>query len=339
MSFEKIMTDIKHRKFAPVYFLCGEEPFFIDKISDAIEHHALDENEKAFNQTIIYGRDADINSVISECRSFPMMAEKRVVILKETQNFKGTEFEKLEPYLKNHTDSTILVICYKYGKFDKRKSFWKTLTSKPEFIAFESAKLYDNKVPQWIDNYANQIGLSISKDGNQFLFEHVGNNLEMLATEMDKLKAILPAGKVVDKYVVMDQVGVSHDFNIWELQKALAEKNFVRTMKIADYFKQNPKDHNIIPTIISLYNFFSQLYLMQYLIKRLNYSQESALKKIGANYFNIDNFKAAEKNYLPKKVKSILHLLHEYDLRSKGVNESGTNSEDLQREMLLKIIL
>lgn len=333
------MTDVKHRKFSPVYFLCGEEPFFIDKISDAIEVHALDESEKAFNQTIIYGRDADENAIISECRSFPMMAERRVVIVKEAQNMKDAAYARLESYLKNVTDSTILVICYKYSKFDKRKSFWKTLTSQPKFIAFESAKLYDNKVPQWIDSYANNIGLSISKDGNQFLFEHVGNNLEILAAEMDKLKAILPAGKTVDKYVVMDQVGVSHDFNIWELQKALAEKNFVRTMKIADYFKQNPKDHNIIPTIISLYNFFSQLYLMQYLVLKQKQTQESALKKIGANYFNSDNFKSAEKNYTPKKVKNILHLLHEYDLRSKGVNESGTNANDLQREMLLKIIL
>ena len=255
MTFEQIISDIKKRNFSPIYFLMGEEPFFIDSISDELENGILDEAERSFNQIILYGSDVNANDIMTQARAFPMMGEHLVVIVKEAQNVK--DIESIADYLDKLPPTTILIICYKYKKLDKRKSLAKQIDKKG--VLFESKKLYDNNIPDWIVKYLASKKYGITPKAAQMLADFLGNDLHKVRNELEKLMVAVPKSKKIDDADVEYNIGISKDFNVFELQKAIGTKDFVKANQIINYFGDNPNDNPIFMTIVVLYGYFTKL--------------------------------------------------------------------------------
>ncbi len=332
LSFDDVMLNLKQGKFSPVYFLCGEETYFIDEISDFIANSALNENDKAFNQTIAYGKDLDVPTLLSAAKRFPMMAERQVVIVKEAQEIK--KLEDIESYISNPMLSTILVVCYKYKKPDGRGSFAKTL--KKEAIYFEADKMYDNQLPGWIGKYVKQHEYKISDQAIQLLADNIGNHLHSIVNALDKLIILLPPKGEITPKLIEENIGISKDFNVFELQKAVGEKNILRVNQIANYFAANEKDNPLVVTIGILYGFFSKIMLFHYLPDKSKMSVAGALK---INPFFYDDYARAAKNYSASKTLRIVSYLREYDLKSKGLGATGAVSAGAHlRELLFKIM-
>ena len=262
---KQLVTDIQQGNIKPIYFLMGDEPYYIDKISEYIENNILDEAEKGFNQMVLYGYDADIETIVSNAKRFPMMAERQVIIVKEAQELSRT-IEKLTDYATNPQPSTVLVLNYKYKTIDKRKALYKAISKNG--LVFESKPLYENKIPDWIRRVLQPKNYTIVPKASQMLVEFLGTDLSKISNELNKLQIILPEGTQITPEHIEQNIGVSKDYNNFELRKAIGERNELKAFKIANYFANNPKDNPFLVTVTLLFAFFSQLlqYLQQYLL-------------------------------------------------------------------------
>jgi DNA polymerase-3 subunit delta len=327
----KIVNEIKAGNIKPIYFLMGEEPYYIDKLSDYIEQNLLTEDEKGFNQTVLYGRDVTIEDIVSTAKRYPMMAERQVVIVKEAQDLSRT-IDKLENYVENPMPSTVLVFCYKYKTLDKRKKMTKLLAKNG--VVYESKKLYDNQVGDWIKRVLSGKGYSIEPKANAMLVEFLGTDLSKINNELEKLQIILPKGSTITPKHIEENIGFSKDFNIFELRKAIGDRNQLKAYTIADNFAQNPKDNPIVVTTGLVFSFFVQL-LKYHGLKDKNPKNVAAA--LGVNPFFLKDYDVALKNYPMRKVSQIVGSLRDVDVKSKGVGANALSQSDLLREMLFKI--
>lgn len=327
----KIVNDIKAGKLKPIYFLMGEEPYYIDRLSDYIENNVLSEEEKGFNQTVLYGRDVTVEDIVSAAKRYPMMAERQVIIVKEAQDLVKT-IDKFESYASDPVPTTVLVLCYKYKTLDKRKKVTKLFEKSG--LVFESKKLYDNQVGQWITRVLQAKKYSIEPKASAMLVEFLGTNLEKINNELEKLQIILPVGSTISANHIEENIGFSKDFNIFELRKAIGEKNQLKSYKIAQYFSENPKDHPLVMTTGMLFSFFVQL-LQYHGLKDKNPKNVAAVLKV--NPFFLKDYDVALRNYPMKKVSKIVTLLREIDVKSKGVGANALPQHELLKEMLVGI--
>jgi DNA polymerase-3 subunit delta len=327
----KIVNDIKTGNIKPIYLLMGEEPYYIDKLCDYIEKNVLSEEEKGFNQSVLYGRDVTIEDIISTAKRYPMMAERQVVIVKEAQDLTRT-IEKLETYAENPVPSTVLVFCYKYKTLDKRKKVTKLIAKNG--VVFESKKLYENQVGDWIKRVLAGKKYTIEPKANAMLVEFLGTDLSKINNELEKLQIILPVGSNITPKDIEENIGFSKDFNVFELRKALGERNQLKAYTIAENFAQNPKDNPMVVTTSLVFGFFIQL-LKYHGLKDKNPKNVAAV--LGVNPFFLKEYDVALKNFPMKKVSQIVAALRDIDVKSKGVGANALSQSDLLREMLYKI--
>jgi len=331
MTFDQIISDINKKIYHPVYLLHGEEPFFTDAITDLIEDSVLTDSEKEFNQTVIYGRDIDTGSIIDMARRFPMMANYQVVIVKEAQDV--DKIENLQPYIEKPQPSTILVIAIKYKKIDKRKTFAKSVDKAG--IIFESARIYDNKVPAWINDQIVAKGYSIRPEACQMLAEYLGTDLSKINNELGKLIINLPAGSVIDASIIEKNIGISKDYNIFELQNALGNRDIEKANRIINYFSANTKQNPMIVVLAVLFGFFMKLMIYHQLKDK---SQKNAAAALSVNPYFVKDYALATRNYSFRNLRKVISLLREYDLRLKGINNGSTGESELLRELVYKIL-
>lgn len=327
----KIVNNIKSGNIKPIYFLMGEESYYIDKLSDYIEGNVLSEDEKGFNQTVLYGRDVSIEDIVSTAKRYPMMAERQVVIVKEAQDLSRT-IDKLESYVENPMLSTVLVFCYKYKTLDKRKKMTKIMDKVG--VVFESKKLYENQVGDWIKRVLSGKDYSIEPKANAMLVEFLGTDLSKINNELEKLQIILPKGSTITPKHIEENIGFSKDFNVFELRKAIGDRNQLKAYTIADNFAQNPKDNPLVVTTSLVFSFFVQL-LKYHGLKDRNPKNVAAA--LGVNPFFLKDYDVALKNYPMRKVSQIVTSLRDVDVKSKGVGANALPQSDLLREMLYKI--
>lgn len=327
----KIIKDIKAGDIKPIYFLMGEEPYYIDKLTDYIEDNILTEEEKGFNQMVLYGRDVTVDEIVSNAKRYPMMADRQVVIVKEAQELSRT-IDKFESYAENPQPTTVLVVCYKYKTLDKRKKVTKVLEKAG--VVFESKKLYENQVGDWLKRVLSGKGYQIEPKAAAMLVEFLGTDLSKIANELDKLAIILPKGSTITPKIIEDNIGFSKDYNNFELRKAIGEKNQLKAYQIADYFAQNPKDNPLVVTTGLIFGFFSQL-LQYHGLKDKN--PANAAKVLKVNPYFLKDYDVALKNYPMKKVSQIVAVLRDIDVKSKGVGANALPQQDLLKEMLVKI--
>jgi DNA polymerase-3 subunit delta len=327
----QITIDIKAGNLKPIYFLMGEEPYYIDKLTEFIEQNALEEHERDFNQSILYGRDVTMEDVIGTAKRFPMMADRQVVVVREAQELSRT-IDKLEAYAENPQQTTVLVFAYKYKTLDKRKKITKLLDKVG--VVFESKKLYENQVGDWIKRVLSGQGYSIENKAVAMLVEFLGTDLSKINNELEKLKIILPKGHTFTPNDIEENIGFSKDFNNFELRKAIGEKNQVKAYQIIDYFSQNPKDNPLVVTTGLVFGFFSQL-LQYHGLK--DKSQANAAKVLKVNPYFVKDYEVAFRNYPMKKVSAIVAALRTLDLKSKGVGAASTSQHDLLKELLITI--
>lgn len=328
----QIVNDIKQGNIKPIYFLFGEEAYFIDKIASYIADKVLTEEEKGFNQMVLYGRDVSIEDIVGNAKRFPMMAERQVVIVKEAQHLSRT-IENLSPYAQNPQMSTVLVFCYKYKKLDKRKTLYKHI--KKNGVVFESNKLYENQVSEWLRKTLVSGGYSISHKAAIMLVEYLGTDLGRIHNELEKLKLAIPQKKEITPDDIEQYIGISKDYNNFELKKAIGERNILKATKIVNYFAQNPKDNPFVLTITLLHSFFAQL--LQY--HGLNdHSPKNVASVLKINPYFVGEYQTAARNFPMKRVSQIIGSLRELDLKGKGVNASNMDQADLLKELLYKIL-
>ncbi len=330
-EIQKIVDDIKAKKIKPIYFLMGEEPYFIDKLSDFIEDSVLTEDEKSFNQTVFYGHDVSIEDIVSTAKRYPMMAERQVVVVKEAQHLLKN-IDKLENYAENPMPSTILVFCYKYKTLDKRKKVSKLIEKNG--LVFESKKLYENKVAEWIVKVLRTKDFTIEPKAAAMLVEFLGTDLSKINNELDKLKIVLPAGSCISPKDIEVNIGFSKDFNIFELRKAIGDRNQLKAFKIAQNFAENPKEYPMVVTTSLLFSFFVQL-LQYHGLKDKNPKNVASVLKV--NPFFLKDYDVALRNYPMRKVSAIIGTLRQIDVKSKGVGANSLAAGDLLKEMLVSI--
>lgn len=340
MTFTQIIADLKAGKYAPVYFLHGDESYYIDKISAYIQEHVLDESEKAFNQHVVYGKDVDKPALIALARRYPMMAERQVVIVREAQDIKNlvpkSEGEKdkdvLLEYITNPVPSTVLVFAHKYKTLDKRTKLAKAIEKNA--ILFESKKLYDNKIPDWITDYVHSRKYKINPRNSVMLSEFLGNDLTLVSNELEKIMLnINPGSEITDSQIEM-YIGVSKEYNNFELQNALGNKDVLKANRIINYFADNPKNNPLIVTLGTLFSYFTKILVYHTLKEKTRVSVASSL---GINPYFADEYINAAKRYPREKVHFIISELHQYDLKSKGV-DSNTEDGELLKELVFKIL-
>ncbi len=331
MSVEKIISDWKKKVFQPVYWLEGEEDFFINKAVNFAEHHILPESEASFNLTIFYGKDANWADIINACRRYPMFAERQVVLLKEAQQMR--DVEKLESYIENPLASTVFVVSYKEKKLDARKKFAKLVKEKG--VLLTTKKIYDKELPEWTQQLIQSKGLTINPRALALLVDHIGNDLTRIENEIDKLSVNLGNRTVISEDDIEQYIGVSKDYNVFELQSALAAKDLARAITIVQYFEANPKAAPIQLVLPSLYSFFSKVFM----VFGANTSDEKTIAtSIGVNPYFIKDYVQAAKLYTYPGVENVLLLLHAYNLKSVGVGNAGTEDASLLKEMLVKMM-
>ncbi|APQ18704.1 DNA polymerase III subunit delta [Maribacter hydrothermalis] len=328
----QIVNTIKKGQISPIYFLYGEEAYFIDKISDFIAKNILTEEEKGFNQMVLYGKDVTIEDIVGNAKRYPMMAEKQVVIVKEAQHLSRT-IENLCAYADNPQQTTVLVICYKYKKLDKRKKLHKIV--KKNGVIFESKKLYENQVSDWLRKHLLARGYSISHKASLLLVEYLGTDLSKISKELDKLKLALPQQTEITPQHIEEHIGISKDYNNFELKRAIGEKDIVKATKIINYFAQNPKDNPFILTVTLLHSFFTQL--LQY-HGLSDHSPKNVASALRINPYFVNEVQTAARNYPMKKVSGIISSLREMDLKGKGVGAVAMSDADLLKELLYKIV-
>ncbi|MER2998173.1 DNA polymerase III subunit delta [Pontibacter populi] len=334
---ESILEQLQKRNFAPVYFLQGEEPYYIDLISDYIEANALQEHEKGFNQVVIYGKDVDVATILLQAKRFPMMADRSVVIVKEAQSILDIDKEEgakqLEAYLNNPLPSTILVFAYKHKTLDGRKSLSKTFAQ--HAVMLTTKKLYDNQVPAWVNNYLKSKSIKATPQAVQQLSEFIGADLSRLANEIDKLLLNLKPGQTIDEKVVLENVGISKEYNIFELQAAIIALDVLKANRIVNYFEANPKNNPVIPNIGMLFSFFTKLLSLHAAADK----SDAGLKKLlGQQAWKLKEYQHAMRVYPIARVVDIIHYIKVADLQSKGITGGDMSEADILRELMFKVL-
>lgn len=330
-TIENIFADLKNRIFYPIYLLFGEEPYFIDQLSDSIEANVLTEMEKEFNQTILYGKDLKAAEILSMARRYPMMANYQLLIVKEAQDL--DDIEDFAAYAENPVKTTILVLCYKYGKIDKRKKLSKAVDKNG--VLFESARIYDSKIPDWIHSYVGRLGYSITEKAPFMLLEFLGNDLSKIVNEIGKLSINLPTGSKITEEYIERNIGISKDFNVFELQKALGARDAFKANQIILYFAANPRENPLVKVIPILFAFFSKVLIYHTLEDK---SRNNAAAALSVNPFFLNDYQQAAKNFPLARVTQVISILREYDLRSKGVDNGSATDGELMKEMVYRII-
>jgi DNA polymerase-3 subunit delta len=335
-SHVQILNDLKKKAYKPVYYLFGEEAYFIDLISDYIQDNVLTEDEKAFNLSVLYGKDVDLATVIGTAKRFPMMSDYQVVIIKEAQDLRISgedNSNRFIHYLEHPQPSTILVFCYKHGKPDKRLSYYKALVK--HAVLFESAQLYDNKVPEWITGYVKDNGYQLSPKAAVLLAESLGTDLSRVVNETGKLFINLPKGSTITEDYIEQNIGISKEYNVFELQNALGAKDIMKANKIINHLSANQKENPLLVTVSLLFGFFNKLMIFHSLPDKSN---TNAARVLGVNPFFVSDYMKAAANYKPDKLVRIISYLREYDLKSKGVDNVSTTEADLLKELVFKIL-
>lgn len=330
MDYQDIIKDWKNNKFRSLYWLEGEEDFFIDQVVNYAEHHLLSEADKGFNLTVFYGKDTDWTTVINACRRYPMFAERQVVILKEAQAMR--DLLKLEPYIDKPLDSTVFVVAHKQGKIDGRSKMAKLI--KDRGVMLSTKKLYDNQLPSWAETYVRTQGLAISEKACILLADHIGNDLSRIANEIDKLLVNLPEGKKIDESDIEKYVGISKEYNVFELQNAIGQMDMVKVMRIVKYFTANPKAAPIQMLIPALYNYFSKMNLLF----GFKGGEKEMAAALGVHPFFLKDYTAAARKFGPEGTERAILLLHQYNLRSIGIGDSGNEDGELLKELVYRIM-
>lgn len=331
-EINEIVSDISKKQLKPIYFLMGEEPYYIDKISDYIEDTVLEESEKGFNQLVLYGRDTSIDEIVASAKRYPMMADYQVIIVKEAQEL-SRSIEQLTAYAEQPQPTTILVFNYKYKKLDKRKKLHKAIATNG--LIFESKKLYENQVSDWIRRVLSGKKYQIEPKAAMMLVEFLGTELSKINNELEKLMLILPKETIITPEHIEENIGISKDFNNFELRKAIGEKDIVKANRIIHYFAENPKSNPVVMTISLLHGFFTQLLLFHGLE---NKSKDAVAKALGIRPFFVDEYFIAGRNYPMRKVAQIIALLREADVKSKGVGATNYHQGDILKELVFKIL-
>ncbi len=331
----QIIKDIKKGEIKPVYFLAGEEVFFIDLISDFIEQNVLPEEAKVFDQMIVYGRDVQLQDLFFQARRFPMIGEKLVIIVKEAQHLfrKQTDYQLLEDYMKNPSQQTLLVFNYKHKKPDARKKAIKLVKEKG--VYFETKRMYEREVMKWIAETVKEMNYSIDAKSSQMLMDFLGTDLSKIYNELQKLQILLPAGTSITPDVIEENIGISKDYNTFELKSAIAKADYLKAQQIINYFNANPKEHPLPVSLAILYNFFRDLFLYHSLVDK---SKHSVAKALRINPFFVAEYEAAANKYPMKKITRIMSYLEEADLRSKGVESGSMENKDIMNELVFKIM-
>ena len=330
---KKILVDIKKGLIAPIYFLMGEEPYFIDTVSEYLDKHVLEEDQKGFDQLVLYGQDVTVPAIIDYARRFPMMAERQVIIIKEAQNLKST-IDLLVPYVENPTPTTTLVFCYKYESLDKRKKLVKALEKNKSCVVLESKKLYENQIATWLPDVLKKKHLSIQPKATQMLVDFLGTDLSRIQNEVNKLALIVPENTEVTPDIIEKNIGISKEFNNFELKSALAVKDTYKATRILKHFADNPKDNPLVVTLSVLYGFFQQLLSFHGLIDQ---SDRSVMATVKVPIFAIKDLRSAAQHYPMKKVSSIIAALRSIDVKSKGVGAASITEADLRKELIIML--
>jgi DNA polymerase-3 subunit delta len=331
MDHKLIIKDIKSGKFEKIYFLHGDEPYFIDAISNEIEANAIKEHERDFNLSIVYGKDAETLSLIGELNSYPMMAERRVVILREAQYFK--DIEKLESYFNQPSNSTIFVICHKYGTYDSRKKSLKAIAKNG--LIFKSDKVREYQLADWINSYVKSIGYEITSKASMLLTEFIGNDISRIVNEIEKLTILVQKGTPINDVHIEENIGISKDYNVFELTNAIQVRDSLKSFKIIQYFENNPKAADITVVISNLFRLFSNMMRIHFLP---NKSREAVVQALGVHPFVAGELLNVRNNFDPRKLASNIEVLHEFDLKSKGVGNPSATQGELMREMIFKLL-
>ena len=344
MPIRNIMADLRAGNYKPVYFLQGEEPFYIDRISDHIAEHALTEEERSFNQTVLYGLDTDVSTIISEAKRFPMMAERQVVIIKEAQRVKnlfpsGDDAKsELLAYVQNPQPTTVLVFCHKYKKIDARKKAAKDFIKAVEAngVVFTSDKVKDWTLSTWISDHVQSLGYHIDPRTSTLLAEYLGNDLSKIDNELGKLFIELEPNGQITLDLIERNIGISKDFNVFELQNAILKRDVQKANRIIIHFSKNLKEHPIQMLVATLYGFFYKIMLLQYLQKsgRAN----DAARVLRVNPYFIKDYQEGARNFTTKKLRRIISYLSEADLKSKGIGNTSTDPGYLMKELVFKIM-
>lgn len=338
MSYEEILKSIKQKKFAPIYFFHGEEDYFIDKLAEALEQNVLTESEKAFNQNIVYGKDLTPQSLIEICNRLPMGAERQLVLVREAQSLQiKSEDEKIEKlllhYFKNPQKTTVLAFAHMHGSPDKRKKIFKELIANS--TSFQSDKIKEGKAGPFITKFLEEQDFAINADAVTLLEEFVGTDMTVITNELSKLIITAPPGKTFTYKDIEKSVGLLKEYSAFELTNVIGAKNISKAYRIANYFKSNPKSGPMPLLLGTLFNYFNKLYLCA---SNMSLSDAQLASVIGANPYFVKDYKAAVRNYPIPKIEKVFHLLSEYDLRFKGVDNYNTTEGELIREMVYKIM-
>lgn len=334
MTYQEILKELKQKKYRPIYFLHGAEAYFIDVISDYIEEQVLTETEKAFNLTVLYGKEANHLNVVDSARRYPVMAERQVVIVKEAQEMKS--LPDLMSYMEKPLDSTLLVICHKHKTFNLNSKFGKLVKEKA--LVFDAKELYDNQVPDWIVGYLKERKLTIKPSAANLIAEYLGTELSKIANELDKLALNLTAGTEINEKHVEANIGISKDYNVFELQKALGVRDVMKANRIVQYFGANPRKNPLPVVIGSLYNFFSKVYMLHF-VRHVPEKEMLEALQLRSAYF-LKDYRAAATHYPLQKTEQVIGFLKDYDLKSKGVDYNSTGKEEgeLLKEMVWRIL-
>lgn len=337
MTAEEILQKLKNKQYAPVYFLQGEEPYFIDLIADYIEQNALSASEKGFNQVILYGKDVDVSTIMLQAKRYPMMSERSVVIVKEAQAItdidKESGMKQLETYLQQPLPSTILVFCYKHKVLDGRKSLAKAVAK--HAVLLTTKKLYDNQVPGWINGYIKSKSLQISPKATMMLSEYIGSDIARLANEIDKLAINLQPNQTIDEQMVQENVGISKEYNIFELQTALIQGNVLKANRIVHFFEANPKNNPLIPNLTLLFSFFTKLVCLHAAADK---SEAAISKSLGNRSFLVKEYLQALRVFNYYRTAQIIHFIRIADLQSKGIEGGNMTEGEIMRELVFKIL-
>ncbi|MCX8530942.1 DNA polymerase III subunit delta [Chryseobacterium luquanense] len=334
-ELDLILKNIKNKEVLPIYFFHGEEPYFIDVAIKALEHDFLEEDEKAFNQTVTYGKDTTYQEILSLARQFPMMGDKQVIIVKEAQDLKlnDEESKALEAYVENPVPSTVLVFAYKHKKLDSRKKVTKSLDKSNALFLSESIR--ENNLPKWIADECMKLGIKTAPNISHLLAEYLGNDLSRIANELGKLKIILKDGQILDGTVVENHIGISKEYNVFELQKALGTKNANAAFKIAHFMGKNPKNNPFVMMMASLYSYFSNVIIYNTMVGQ---PPQAIASQMGVNPYFIKDYAEAARLYPLKHSTRVISILREFDMKGKGLGAVNMNDAELIKELVYKII-
>lgn len=334
LEFQELLRSLHLKQYHPVYFLHGPEPYFIDRIAAYIEKEVLEESEKAFNLTVVYGKETDHLQIQDAARRYPLMSAHQVVLIKEAQEMKS--LPDLLSYVEKPSPTTILAICYMHKKYPLNSNFGKAL--KKNAVVFEAKKLYDNQLPDWISHYAKEKQLSIRPAESALIAEYLGAELSKVANEIDKLALNVPAGSTLTREQIEQYIGISREYNVFELHKALAARDWPKTFRMIQYFAANPKKNPFVVIIGALYGFFSKVYMLHFLSGA---SDNELMEKMEVgNAFFLKDYRLAARHFNRRQTEQVLSLLKDYDLKAKGVGVNTTNvpEGELLRELAWKIV-